>query len=102
MTFPKLHIDTVGNTGQDIVLLHGWGVNSAVFEPLKSALAEYRVHYVDLPGFGHSSHINGTIDDWVAALAEQLPQAAIWLGWSLGGLHALAACATSRSCNGHG
>jgi pimeloyl-[acyl-carrier protein] methyl ester esterase len=82
---PKLYINTLGN-GQDIVLLHGWGVNSAVFEPLKQALSEYRVHYVDLPGFGNSDPIEGDIHDWVAALATQLPDNAIWLGWSLGGL----------------
>ncbi|WP_434930955.1 pimeloyl-ACP methyl ester esterase BioH [Shewanella sp. HL-SH5] len=85
MPNPKLYINTLGN-GQDIVLLHGWGVNSAVFEPLKQALSEYRVHYVDLPGFGDSDPIEGDIDIWAAALATQLPDNAIWLGWSLGGL----------------
>ena len=85
MTYPKLHINTIGN-GQDIVLLHGWGVNGAVFEPLKQALSQYRVHYVDLPGFGDSPIIKGDISDWASALIQQLPNNAIWLGWSLGGL----------------
>lgn len=85
MPVPKLYINTLGD-GQDIVLLHGWGVNSAVFAPLKQALCEYRVHYVDLPGFGDSDPIEGDIHHWAAALATQLPDNAIWVGWSLGGL----------------
>ncbi|MGK0410956.1 MAG: pimeloyl-[acyl-carrier protein] methyl ester esterase [Shewanella psychromarinicola] len=86
MSFPALHIDTEGSQGQDIVLLHGWGVNNQVFSPLKNALQQYRVHYVDLPGFGLSPNIDGDITQWAQALAEQLPQQAIWIGWSLGGL----------------
>lgn len=35
-------------------MIHGWGVNSAAFSPLYELLTEYRVHYVDLPGFGLS------------------------------------------------
>ncbi|MCW3172113.1 pimeloyl-ACP methyl ester esterase BioH [Shewanella subflava] len=85
MTHPALYINTLGD-GQDIVLLHGWGVNGAVFEPLKQALSQYRVHYVDLPGFGDSPMIEGDIHDWASALIQQLPSNAIWLGWSLGGL----------------
>ncbi|WP_350432318.1 pimeloyl-ACP methyl ester esterase BioH [Shewanella sp. H8] len=86
MSFPALHIDTVGSQGQDIVLLHGWGVNNQVFSPLQNALHQYRVHYVDLPGFGLSPNIDGDIKQWTQALATQLPQQAIWVGWSLGGL----------------
>lgn len=80
-----LHIESIGQ-GPDLVILHGWGVNSAVFAPLKDALAEYRVHYVDLPGFGHSQAVEGDIQDWLAAIMQQVPETAIWTGWSLGGL----------------
>ncbi|WP_326490332.1 pimeloyl-ACP methyl ester esterase BioH [Shewanella sp. AS16] len=81
----QIHIDTQGE-GQDLVMLHGWGVNSAVFTPLHSALHEYRVHYVDLPGFGLSQPLAGDINLWVDALIARLPEQAIWAGWSLGGL----------------
>ncbi|WP_119968115.1 pimeloyl-ACP methyl ester esterase BioH [Shewanella japonica] len=84
-TFSKLHVHTVGE-GQDLILLHGWGVNSAVFHPLATALEQYRVHFVDLPGFGDSEANEGDINAWAEQLAHQLPQQAIWLGWSLGGL----------------
>jgi pimeloyl-[acyl-carrier protein] methyl ester esterase len=86
VSFPALHIDTVGTHGPDLILLHGWGVNNAVFSPLKNALHQYRVHYVDLPGFGLSPNIDGDINQWAQALAQQLPKHAIWIGWSLGGL----------------
>ncbi len=72
-------------------MLHGWGMNSAVFTPLHSALSEYRVHYVDLPGFGHSPAVEGNIDNWIEQLLSQLPNGAIWVGWSLGGLVAMKA-----------
>ena len=81
----QLHIESIGQ-GPDLVILHGWGVNSAVFTPLKDALAEYRVHYVDLPGFGNSQVIAGDIQNWLTAIMQQLPETAIWTGWSLGGL----------------
>lgn len=85
MTKARLHIESLGE-GQDIVMLHGWGMNSAVFTPLHTALSEYRVHYVDLPGFGFSPPHQGTITDWVDLLVNALPDNAIWMGWSLGGL----------------
>ncbi len=80
-----LHIDSIGQ-GQEIVILHGWGMNSSVFTPLHSSLSEYRVHYVDLPGFGFSEAIEGDLDTWVDAIIAKLPNKAIWVGWSLGGL----------------
>jgi len=82
---PYVHIDTRGQ-GPDVVMLHGWGVNSAVFTPLQESLSDYRVHYVDLPGFGLSQPIAGGLSDWIEALIQALPPQAIWAGWSLGGL----------------
>lgn len=67
-------------------MIHGWGVNSAAFSPLYELLTEYRVHYVDLPGFGLSQPEGNTLDDWVDLLMQQMPDRAIWAGWSLGGL----------------
>lgn len=83
--YPQLHIETRGQ-GPDLVMIHGWGVNSAVFTPLHEPLSEYRVHYVDLPGFGLSQPIAGDLSTWVDALIHRLPTNAIWAGWSLGGL----------------
>ncbi|BAJ00139.1 pimeloyl-ACP methyl ester esterase BioH [Shewanella violacea] len=87
MSQAQLHIESIGPvSAPEIVMLHGWGMNSAVFTPLHLSLSEYRVHYVDLPGFGHSSAIEGDINDWLEVLISRLPEKAIWVGWSLGGL----------------
>lgn len=93
---PYVHIDTRGQ-GPDLVMLHGWGVNSAVFTPLHESLCEYRVHYVDLPGFGLSQPIAGELSDWIEILVQALPTKAIWAGWSLGGLVATQAALSHPS-----
>ncbi len=67
-------------------MLHGWGMNNAVFTPLYDHLQDYCVHYIDLPGFGHSPAIDGHFDQWVDHLVANTPTNAIWVGWSLGGL----------------
>ncbi|HDX8615651.1 TPA: pimeloyl-ACP methyl ester esterase BioH [Aeromonas dhakensis] len=76
--------------GPDLVLLHGWGMNGAVWHGIVPALAaRYRVHLVDLPGFGNSS-LAGEAEYSLPWLAEQvagiLPEQCHLLGWSLGGL----------------
>ncbi|BDC84372.1 pimeloyl-ACP methyl ester esterase BioH [Aeromonas hydrophila] len=76
--------------GPDLVLLHGWGMNGAVWHGIVPALASrYRVHLVDLPGFGNSP-LAGGIEYSLPWLAEQvetiLPEQCHLLGWSLGGL----------------
>ncbi|QYJ97486.1 pimeloyl-ACP methyl ester esterase BioH [Shewanella alkalitolerans] len=85
MSQQSLHIETIGQ-GRPIVLLHGWGVNSAVFTPLHHTLKDHQLLLVDLPGFGDSPAIEGDLDAWVDHLMPQMPERAIWAGWSLGGL----------------
>ncbi|EDM65895.1 putative bioH protein [Moritella sp. PE36] len=87
-----LYVDIVGD-GPDLVLLHGWGLNGACWQSIVPLLSQhYRLHLVDLPGFGfsHDSHVaSGTLADITDALIKVAPANAVWLGWSLGGL-----CAT--------
>ena len=76
--------------GQDLVLLHGWGMNGSVWHGIAQQLAaHYRLHLVDLPGFGNSPLGEGS-DYSLPWLAEQvatvLPEKCHLLGWSLGGL----------------
>ncbi|WP_076589072.1 pimeloyl-ACP methyl ester esterase BioH [Vibrio ostreicida] len=74
--------------GADLILVHGWGINSAVWDQTIERLCQsYRVHVMDLPGFGHSHHHHFNSMEHLAELVlEQAPERAIWLGWSLGGL----------------
>ncbi|WP_232366367.1 pimeloyl-ACP methyl ester esterase BioH [Salinimonas sediminis] len=77
-------------TGIDLVLLHGWGMNSGVFSEFVPLLSnDFRVTTIDLPGFGEN-HQQVPAPYTVAALADMigqvLPQRCIIAGWSLGGL----------------
>jgi pimeloyl-[acyl-carrier protein] methyl ester esterase len=83
-----LHVDVAGK-GSPLVLVHGWGFASSVWEETTAALAErFEVSRVDLPGFGRSAQTAApsTLQDLAAELALAVPQPAAWLGWSLGGM----------------
>ena len=73
--------------GPDLVLLHGWGMNAAVWQPLLPGLQErFRVTRLELPGHGQSPLVEGGLDDWTQACLDAAPPSATWVGWSLGGL----------------
>ncbi len=75
-------------TGKPLVLLHGWGLNSGVFDHVARALADrYTCHLIDLPGFGeNASQPMTNLNDVAQQLVEVIPQGSVVLGWSLGGL----------------
>ncbi len=78
----------------DLVLLHGWGMNSAVWEGLPQALgARLKTHPIDLPGHGGRPFdpARRWLPDWADDCLQQAPEQAVWLGWSLGGLVAMQA-----------
>lgn len=87
MESPSLHWQVQG-TGPNLVLLHGWGMNGAVWTQLLDILDKhFTVYIVDLPGYGHSNQVScSNIDAIADTLIEEAPEKAIWLGWSLGGL----------------
>lgn len=74
--------------GQDLILIHGWGMNAAVWGGVFDALAEsFRVTCLDLPGHGRSRNQPlGTIPAVAEELASVVPDDSVILGWSLGGL----------------
>lgn len=89
----SLHIDKRGHGPVPLVLLHGWAMHGGVMEPLVAALETHcTMHVVDLPGHGYSRSSTLPLEPRACAeaIAAQTPPA-IWLGWSLGGLIALAA-----------
>lgn len=78
-----------------LVMLHGWGLNQRVFDPLAARLAgRFEVLCLDLPGHGQSaaaaSLLAAGIDALAAHIAARLPPRAHVVGWSLGGMAALA------------
>ncbi len=84
----QLHTETFGQ-GRDLVLIHGWGMNSAVWTSLIQPLSQqFRLTLIDLPGHGHSEYDPGCseLDQWLDAVLQVVPERAIWIGWSLGSL----------------
>ncbi|MCP5307046.1 MAG: pimeloyl-ACP methyl ester esterase BioH [Chromatiaceae bacterium] len=88
----KLYRDETGR-GPQLVLLHGWGMNAAVWEPLLGELARhYRVTMIELPGHGASPAAPvADLTVWAQACLDAAPARAHWLAWSLGGQVALRA-----------
>jgi|MDSY01.2.fsa_nt_gb pimeloyl-[acyl-carrier protein] methyl ester esterase len=77
-----------------VILLHGWGLNSGVWQPLITRLNEdkksdYCFIATDLPGFGNNHNVDITpysLEKICEYLAATIKKPAIYLGWSLGGL----------------
>lgn len=87
----SLHVQQFGN-GPDLVLLHGWGMQSAIFQPLVAALQDkFRLTLIDLPGHGASGALpDCRLEQYVEQLTAVAPEQAVWVGWSLGGMLATA------------
>lgn len=83
-----LYHHTVG-TGPDLVLVHGWGMHSGIWQEVVASLQRrYRVTLLDLPGHGYSRTVTAGpgLADLSAAVCAVTPPRAAWVGWSLGGL----------------
>ncbi len=87
----KLSVATRG-IGRDLVLLHGWGAGMHVWDGLTAELERaFRLHLVDLPGYGASELCTPyTLDALAKAVAEACPSPVAVCGWSLGAQVALA------------
>lgn len=82
----QLHVETTGH-GPDLVLLHGWGMHGGIWDGLREPLAEkFRLHVVDLPGYGASKHHEPyTLAQLASVVAGAIPERTHVCGWSLGG-----------------
>lgn len=89
-----LYYDTFRCTGEidqpeNLLLIHGWGMHSAVWDlVIPALLQQFQVTVVDLPGLGRSPMPAGDydLDYLVQHVLNIAPQKAVWLGWSLGGM----------------
>jgi len=95
----RLHVETAG-TGPDLFLVHGWGMNAAVWKPFADRLVDrYRVTAVDLPGHGLSEGpAEPSLRAWAEACLSAAPSEAVWVGWSLGAQVALRAALDCPGC----
>jgi pimeloyl-[acyl-carrier protein] methyl ester esterase len=89
---------TSSGSGTPLVFIHGWGLNSGVWQPTVEQLQKnFRVITVDLPGFGinvDSQITPYTIKNIANYIAEAIKEPAVVIGWSLGGM-----LATELACN---
>jgi pimeloyl-[acyl-carrier protein] methyl ester esterase len=76
--------------GIPLVLIHGWGLNARVWQPLAEKLAPFfKVITVDLPGYGLNRDHNVTpysLTTICQQVIDAVDEPAVYLGWSLGGL----------------
>ena len=87
----NLHIESRG-AGAPLLLIHGWGMHGGIWGNVVAQLAQhFRVHCVDLPGYGASPIIaQYDLDGLVQKLSEHWhteydDQPLALCGWSLGG-----------------
>ena len=73
-----------------LVLLHGWGLDRRVWQPLlphlQACAPHLPVYLADLPGYHGSSYAGEDAQAVAHALATQLPPGCTLAGWSLGGM----------------
>ena len=84
-----LYVERYANADKpELVLLHGWGMDSQVWGGFAEALSSYfTLTLIDLPGLGRSTGFPEPYraDAVVDMLVAQVPKRAVWLGWSMGG-----------------
>ena len=78
--------------GKNVVLLHGWGQNIKMMDPIgKGLMKDYYITNIDLPGFGSSSEptYGYTVYDYYEVVDELLTKLnikkPIMIGHSFGG-----------------
>ena len=92
----KIHYSQSGEKGKAVILLHGWGQNISMMEPIEKHLASnFCVYNLDLPGFGGSEEpkeawsiydYEGMLEDFCAAFHITDP---VLIAHSFGGRIAL-------------
>ncbi|XBC38676.1 MAG: pimeloyl-ACP methyl ester esterase BioH [Buchnera aphidicola (Melaphis rhois)] len=84
----KFYWRTEGIGKIHLVLIHGWGFNSTIWNIILSKLnIHFRIHLVDLPGFGKNDKFQFlNLKNTAKFLEKYIPNNSILLGWSMGGL----------------
>jgi pimeloyl-[acyl-carrier protein] methyl ester esterase len=74
-----------------LVFLHGWGLHGGVWAETAARMSDRDVLTPDLPGYGGQPGVTPyTAEALADALAASMPPACVVVGWSMGGMVALA------------
>lgn len=79
--------------GCPVLALHGWGLDSEVWQDTQRLLStHYRVTTLDLPGYGGSRRLAPAVglEAMADAVAAVITEPTVCMGWSLGGMVAMA------------
>lgn len=76
---------------ENLILIHGWGMGSEIWQSWIPLLNQHNhIHLVDLPGFGSNASKEWLSDDeLLEVMGEALPESAVVIGFSLGGMLAV-------------
>ncbi|QTM69045.1 pimeloyl-ACP methyl ester esterase BioH [Buchnera aphidicola (Hormaphis cornu)] len=78
----------IGQGNINLILIHGWGLNSKIWNLLLNYITDdFKCYIIDLPGSGINKHWKcKNIENTVKTLHYYMPNNAVWLGWSMGSL----------------
>lgn len=90
----QLYVESTGPVGAPVIVLtHGWGLDSTIWNYAKRDLSDHRLILWDLPGLGRSRLAEGravSLDDFAADLGTVIEQAGdqpvVLVGHSIGGM----------------
>ena len=77
-----------------LTLLHGWAVNSNIWNPIREQLeTEFELTIVDLPGYGNDIDYfeDYSLETIVDVVLARAPEKSSWVAWSLGATIAITA-----------
>ena len=79
----KLKVRHYSQKPLDIVLIHGWGLHSGVWQKLIEYLQTFaNITVIDRAGYGHSQIMSH--EDELNEILANCPPKAVYIGWSLG------------------
>jgi malonyl-CoA O-methyltransferase len=90
MTLHCQRLTAAGGNGTtaELVLIHGWGMSSQVWQSWLPLLRrDFNISLIDLPGYGLSPAGDySSVDALLRSIMEVAPAKAVYLGYSLGGM----------------
>lgn len=84
----KLYISIIGKGKIHLILFHGWGISSYIWNNVIIKLKKIcTIYVIDLPGYGKNFNKKiMTFEEISNYILTIIPKKAVWMGWSIGGL----------------